>query len=127
MSLVESIIRYSPQRVSSEMSIRDVAKGMFTDRIRVLLVKENENDVGIVTYTSLANLSITKRIDPETTAIKEIMTSPILTIDHDKSIVEAGELMLDKGVRHLAVTKDKKIVGLLDITEVLAHQLNIKG
>ena len=127
MNLVENIIRYSPQRVSSEMSIQDVAKGMFSDSIRALLVKENENDVGIVTYTNLANLSITKRIDPETTAIKEIMNSPILTIDHDKTIVEAGELMLDKGVRHLAVIKNKKIIGMLGMAQVLAHLLTGKG
>jgi len=127
MNLVESIMTSPLQRVSSEMSIQDVAKGMFSERIRALLVKENENDVGIVTYTNLANLCITKRIDPETTAIKEIMNSPILTIGHDESIVTAAELMLDKGVRHLAVIKGKKIIGMLDITEVLAHLLNVKG
>ena len=126
MDLVESIMTYPPQRVSSEISIRDVAKVMFSERLRALLVKENENDVGIVTYTNLANLCIAKRIDPETTAIKEIMNSPILTIGHDKPIVTAAEMMLDKSVRHLAVIKGKKIIGMLDIIEVLAHQLTIK-
>ncbi len=126
MSLVENIMTTPPKRVPSDMSIRDAAKGMFSERNRALLIMEDGNDVGIITYSNLAILFVMKKIDPGTTPIKEIMESPIFTVDGGKSIAEAGESMLDKGVRHLAVTAEGKIVGMLDIVDILKHQLSVR-
>ena len=65
------------------------------------------------------------KINQEVIPVKKIMKSPILAIDKEKHIMEVGQMMRDKGVRHLAVIDDGQIVGMLCIADILSHQLNM--
>lgn len=50
--------------------------------------------------------------------IKDIMTSPVLTIDQDKPAVQANELMWRHQMHHLVVTHNDQVVGILSDTDL---------
>lgn len=98
---------------------------MDKNKVGSLLVKEGENYVGIITKTDLIQKVISKNLDHETTQTHAIMTATILTLDHETTIKEAVELMGENKTRHLGVTENNKIVGVLsikDISEQFANQ-----
>ena len=76
-------MRQPLKTVSPEISIRDTAKAMLSERIDALVIKDKSSGkhIGIVTNTDLADLAIAIEINPESTPIKEIMKYPIITVD----------------------------------------------
>jgi CBS domain-containing protein len=89
--------------------------------IGAIIVKENENPVGIVTDRDFATKIAANNLPFETT-VEKIMSSPLITISHDNPISAAAEMMSSKKIRKLAVTENNKIIGIITSTD-LVNQL----
>ena len=94
---------------------------MVAHSIGSVLVKEFEEYVGIVTETDLTRKVLGKGLNPESTPIAEIMTSPILSLDCYLPVEEANRFMHKNKIRHLAVTEEDKIVGILSVKDLVAY------
>ena len=95
-----------------------IAKMMQLGGISAILVKENGIHVGIVTDRDFAT-KITANNLPLDTHVKKIMSSPLITVNHDEQISTAAKIMHDKKVRKLAVAENGKIVGLITSTDLV--------
>jgi len=98
-----------------------IAKMMEQGGIGAVLVKENENLVGIITDRDFATKIAANNL-PFDTPVEKIMSSPLITINHDEPISAAAEMMTSKKIRKLAVSENDKIVGLITSTD-LVNQL----
>jgi CBS domain-containing protein len=52
------------------------------------------------------------------------MSSPVITIEIDRSAHDASDLMSEKGIRHLAVVEDGEIVGVISVRDLLRYFKN---
>ncbi len=57
-------------------------------------------------------------------SVKEIMTAPLQTIDCHEPIVDANQLMANKRIRHIAVTEDNAVVGMLSVKDLIHYYAN---
>ena len=53
--------------------------------------------------------------------VEEFTSPTLVTIDGDKSMDQALELMQENRIRHLPVIKDRKVVGVISERDVLIH------
>lgn len=90
-------------------------------RIGAIIVKENENSVGIVTDRDFATKIVAKKLSFDTPAQK-IMSSPLITINYNEPISAAAERMVEKKIRKLAATYNGNIIGIITSTD-LVNQL----
>jgi predicted transcriptional regulator len=51
--------------------------------------------------------------DSAKTLAKDIMSSPLITVDHKNSLTNALEIMCEKKIRRLAVTQNQKVIGII--------------
>ena len=107
--------------IDVESSVQEAAQYMVSQSIGSVLVKEFDEYVGIVTETDLTRKVLGKGLNPEATRITEIMTSPILSLDRYLPIEEANRFMHKNKIRHLAVTEEDKIVGILSVKDLVAY------
>ena len=98
-----------------------VAKMMQQGGIGAVLVKENENLVGIVTDRDFATKVAANNL-PFETSVDKIMSSPLVSINYDEPISAAAERMTSKKIRKLAVSDNGNIVGIITSTD-LVNQL----
>ena len=119
--LVKDIMARALITVNLTTTSFQIAKMMEQGGIGAIIVKENESPVGIVTDRDFAT-KITANSLPFETPAEKIMSSPLITIDHDKPISAAAEMMSSKKIRKLAVTENNKIVGIITSTD-LVNQL----
>lgn len=105
--------------VDSNSTVIDAAKHMGANRVGALLVKKCDEYIGIVTDSDMARKLIGKGLNPETTKVSEIMSQPVMTIGQCLPIEKADEMMRKSCIRHLAVTKEEKIVGVLSIKDLM--------
>ena len=59
--------------------------------------------------------------DVAATSVGQVMSSPILSIEKKLSPHYARDLMANKRIRHLAVSDNGKIVGILSARDLLAY------
>ena len=95
-----------------------IAKMMQLGEIGAILVKKNGIHVGIVTDRDFAT-KITANNLPLDTPVKKIMSSQLITINHNEQISSAAKIMNAENVRKLAVIKKGKIVGLITSTDLV--------
>ena len=107
--------------IDVESSVQEGAQYMMSHSIGSVLVKEFDEYVGIVTETDLTRKVLGKGLDAETTKVLEIMTSPILSMDRYLPVEEANRFMHKNKIRHLAVTEEEKIVGILSVKDLVAN------
>ncbi len=107
--------------IDKESTVQEAAQFMVSHNIGSVLIKEFENYVGIVTETDLTRKVLGKGLNPESTSIAEIMTSPILTMDRYLPVEEANRFMHKNKIRHLAVTEEDKIIGILSVKDLVAY------
>ena len=106
--------------IDAQATVEEGGKLICEKKVSSLLVKENEEYVGIVTYTDLVKRVIAKGLDPKTIRMHSVMSKPIMKMDHYLNRSDAHEFMIKKNIKHLAVTKGGEIVGVLTIRDMLS-------
>jgi CBS domain-containing protein len=92
---------------------------MSEKRIGSLLILERGDMVGIVTETDMVRKVLAARLPASSTPVGAVMSYPLIQIDINHTIRDASRLMAEKRIRHLAVTEENKIVGLLSVRDLV--------
>lgn len=113
MTPVEKVVT-----IDRDDTVRRASQLMRDHKIGCLLVRKDDA-LGIVTETDLARRVMAEGMNPEQTSIGRVMTAPILKIGAEATLLDANDLMAEKGIRHLGVEKDGKLVGLVSVRDLL--------
>ena len=107
--------------VDKQATAMEVAGIMDTKNVGSVLVMDKADGkyVGIVTERDIVRKVVAKGLDGSSYLVKGVMSSPLVTIESTKTIFEAGDLMDQKRVRHLAVTEGSEVVGILSIRDLI--------
>ncbi len=106
------------QTIGHQETIRRASQLMRDNRIGCLLVT-NDGVQGIVTETDLTRKVMAEGMKPEDTPIELVMTTPILKVGAEATILDANDMMSQKGIRHLGVERDGQLVGLISVRDLL--------
>jgi CBS domain-containing protein len=131
--MVEAAVRQVTRKelvtIYSHSTAQEAAKRMRSKKVSSLVVIEKgDAPVGIVTERDLVRSVCSRDISSDSVLIQEIMSSPIDTIDVDASIEQAADKMIQNKVRHLLITENDKIYGIItpsDFTIYLTENLNM--
>jgi CBS domain-containing protein len=63
--------------------------------------------------------------DTQKTTAEQIMSAPILKIEGDKTVLDANDLMAKTHIRHLGVTQDGTLVGMISVRDIVVFLTNI--
>ncbi len=130
---LSSLIRRPPVTARPETPLREVFGRMEADNVgSVLIVRPAgaaagggtspiDEVAGIFTRQDvLGRVVLPER--PLDTPIGEVMTSPVVTLDADDSIADAMLLMAQKVIRHIPVTRDGGLVGIVTERDLFVLQ-----
>jgi signal-transduction protein with cAMP-binding, CBS, and nucleotidyltransferase domain len=90
---------------------------MKDDMPSVIITKEG-NPVGIITRNDMLSKLFFQKVNIEETTAGNIMASPLITICFNQNVLEAYELMRQKGIKGLIVLKDDKILGRIRLGDI---------
>jgi signal-transduction protein with cAMP-binding, CBS, and nucleotidyltransferase domain len=110
--------------ISPDTSVQEAAQVMESKNVGSLLVKEGETFVGIITETDLIRKILAQGIQDKNPNIREIMTTPLITLDCHEPIVDANQLMSLNRIRHVVVTENDQVVGMLSIKDLIHYYAN---
>ena len=119
--LVKDIMTSPVITINEDSTADEAARLMRDNEIGCVIVSgKNEKPVGIITERDLAVRVVAENIKPNKITAKEIMSSPLRTIDADRTISEAAREMNRLNIRRLAVMYRGRLVGIITSKDILS-------
>jgi CBS domain-containing protein len=125
MVTVEKILEQKGREVVSidhEAKVVDAAHLMNERHIGALVVTRGEKVVGIFTERDILNRVVAQLRDPATTAVHEVMTSPVACCTPQTPRAECRSVMRNRRIRHLPVVQDEQLTGIISIGDILEDE-----
>jgi CBS domain-containing protein len=123
--VVEKLMSKKIYSIAAEKSVLEGAKEMARKKIGSLLVTGEGKYIGIITEVDILREVVAKEIDPATVSVETVMTSPLITVEADLPVIDANDVMERKKVRHLGVTRDREVIGVVSVRDFL-HPLDME-
>jgi len=86
----------------------------------IIVVNKEGKPIGIITERDLVTRVLAKNLKPDTVKAKDVMTSPLITIEPGETINEAARKMSRLNIRRLGVVYKGELVGLISSKDILA-------
>jgi CBS domain-containing protein len=111
--------------VERDTDAQTAARIMRDRGIGSLFVTNGKEIVGILTDTDMVRRVVAAGADTHKTTVEQIMSAPIMTIEEGKTLLDANDLMAQSHLRHLGVTRDGKLVGMISVRDVVVFLTNL--
>ena len=118
---VKSVMRSPIVTSLLSETVSSIAEKLISNDIgAIVIIREDSKPVGIITERDIVKIVRTNK-DPNKTNAKDIMSSPLVTVEVDLPLLSALELMRRKGIRRMGVTKNNKLVGVVTERRLLNY------
>ncbi len=117
--LVRDIMRRNVKTVRTDDSVHAAVLKMNKFQIGSVIVTNNGRAVGIITERNILERIVEPRLDPGTIWAKDIMSSPLVTVDPNDTVEEAAKIMAQKRIKKLPVVEGDKIVGVVSTSDIV--------
>ena len=111
--------------IERDTDAQTAARIMRDRGIGSLFVTNGKEIVGILTDTDMVRRVVAAGSDTHKTTAEQIMSAPILTIEQNKTVLDANDLMAQTHIRHLGVTQDGKLVGMISVRDLVVFLTNL--
>jgi CBS domain-containing protein len=105
--------------VRTDDSVLDAVVKMNKFDVGSVIVINSNRPVGIITSKNILSRVVESRLDASMIRAKDIMSSPLITIEPDTSIEDAARLMAQKKIKQLVVMDKEKIYGILSTSDIV--------
>jgi len=107
------------------MSAKKAAEVMANEGISAIIVTSRGKAKGIVTERDILKRMVAEDKNARNTKLKEIMSSPLVTIEPTTNLEDAARLMFEKKIKNLPVTLENRLVGLINLQDICLLQPEI--
>jgi IMP dehydrogenase len=123
MKTVSQLMQSKPIRsvvtVRPEQTVLDAIKVLAAEDVGAALVMTGTTLVGILSERDYTRKVILHGRSSDSTRVEEIMTSKVLYVTPRNTTRDCMALMTEKGIRHLPVLDDARVVGMVSIRDIV--------
>lgn len=116
--LVKDVMNPHAITTGPETTVKEAATLMYKNHIGSLIVVEKGKILGIITEGDILK-TIARDLEVNVTLVQEVMTRDIVSIEPDKKIEDAVNLMTEKKIKKLPVIEDGKLVGIITASDII--------
>jgi len=113
------LMRRDIETIDLDESLRTASRRMAEKRIGALMVTQVGKMIGMVSERDLIQKGMAEGKDADRATVGMVMMPRIVDIDINRTVHDASDLMAEQNIRHLAVTENHAIVGILSVRDLL--------
>jgi len=122
MALVKDVMSRKVVSVSVDETVFSAVNRMRDNAVSSLVVFRGRNPLGMITEQDMVRRVLCERRDPEKTFVREIMSTPLITVSPLASLEEAADAFRRGRVKKLAVVSGGVLEGIVSVTDILAAE-----
>jgi CBS domain-containing protein len=103
-------------------SVRDAARTMIQKEKGPLPIVEGDRPVAIVTDRDLVAHVLAEGRDPDSTTVDDVASRDLATIEPDKDVDEARQLMSQRELDRILVTQSGRLVGIISEADIRSEE-----
>ncbi|MBA2357901.1 MAG: CBS domain-containing protein [Actinobacteria bacterium] len=116
---IRDVMTSNPTTIGADEPVTRAARMMRDEDVGVAPIVDGDRLVGTVTDRDITIRVVAEGKDPETTSVREIASTRLVTIDPQQDLDEAIRLMAEHQVRRLPVVEeDGRLVGIVAQADV---------
>lgn len=116
--LVKSLMSTNINVFENESTVDKIVQTMADCDVDYVIVVQSRKPTGIITERDILVRMLTQGLDPSVVIARAIYTNPLVTIEDTETVEEAARLMNEWMIKHLPVTRNGKIVGILNYLDI---------
>ena len=124
---VEELLKKRGQEIVSiqaSATVEEAITDMAQKQVSALIVMDNDIPVGIFAERDVLRCHLRDRSKPFTEIrVSQAMSSDLIVSESGDDISAAMAVMIKADIRHLPVIKNKKLIGILTISDLVEHQI----
>jgi len=127
MPTVQECLDQKPKRIISVSSTDSVFKAlelMKSNRVRAILVIDEERLVGIVSQGDCAIRAYLRGLNINSTPVSDIMTKEPLTVKPSDSMDHCMAIISSRSIRHIPVVDRNKVIGIVSVGDVVKETMS---
>ena len=113
--------------VTPQDSVLHAIEVMATRHVGALLVMNQGSLVGIISERDYARKVALKGKTSKDTPVRDIMTSPVVSVSPNQTVDECMRIVTAKRIRHLPVVQNEKVVGVVSIGDLVQRVISTQG
>ena len=124
---VEDVMVKEVIKINEDVTIKEAAELMNKYEIGCLIAVEKGKVSGILTERDLLKRVVAEAKDASKLRVRDVMTSPLVVAEPKMDLGEAVRLMFQMKIKKLPVVEDKRLVGLVSLTDIARFQPQMMG
>jgi CBS domain-containing protein len=124
---LREVMAKNPIMIGIEATAAQAATAMCQAEVGSVIILKNTKPIGIVTEEDLACKVVAHDLKPSTVQVNDIMSTPLITVSAERTVVDAARMMVKHKVRRLPVVDEhKKVIGIVTVRDLLtvSNELN---
>ncbi len=110
---VRDAMTADPRSIGASASVVEAAQLMREEHIGSLPITDDEQLVGMITDRDITTRVVAEAADPKTTSVGDVYSQDLISVEPDKDLEEAVQLMARHQVRRLPVVENGRLVGIV--------------
>ena len=119
---VEDVMVKDVIKINEDVTIKEAAGLMNKYEIGCLIAVKKGKVSGILTERDLLKRVVAESKDASKLRVRDVMTSPLIVAETKMDLGEAVRLMFERKIKKLPVVDDKRLVGLVSLTDIARFQ-----
>ena len=103
----------NPRSIGKSASVVEAAQLMRQENIGSLPITDDEKLVGMITDRDITTRVVAEVADPKMTSVGDVYSRDLISVEPDKDLEDALQLMARHQVRRLPVVEDGRLVGIV--------------
>jgi signal-transduction protein with cAMP-binding, CBS, and nucleotidyltransferase domain len=108
--------------LDENVSAKKAAEIMAQEGVSAIIATAEGKAKGIVTERDILKRIVAGDKNSRKTKVKEIMSSPLVTIEPSTDLEEAAHLMFEKKIKNLPVIHENRLIGLISLQDICRLQ-----
>jgi CBS domain-containing protein len=115
---VRDAMTENPRSIGASASVVEAARLMREGHIGSLPITDDEKIVGMITDRDITTMVVAEAGDPKATSVGDISSRDPISVEPDKPLEEALQLMARHQVRRLPVVENDRLVGIVSQADI---------
>lgn len=117
---IREVMKFRPATIPVDATVALAAQKMCQEEVGSCIALHNSKPAGIITEQDINCKVVAKDRKPGEVLVREVMSTPLITADADRTVGDVVDIMVKHKVRRVPIVENGFVTGIVTVRDILA-------